>query len=109
MQTNTQITVHNTYQNTVQIAKIKLAKKCITNFDIAKQKKSSNNTWKKRNVNKLCIKKDFVGQKHVACAQKCKYGLPCQTNLANDACQQNFSQNQHFLKQKNNQLIFFKK
>ena len=54
-------------------------------------------------------KKDFVVQKHVACAQKCKYGLPCQTNLANDACQQNFSQNQHFLKQKNNQLIFFKK
>ena len=34
MPSNTQIIVHNAYQNTVQIAKVKQAKKCITNFAI---------------------------------------------------------------------------
>ena len=34
--TDKQIIVYNTYQNTVQIAKTKQAKKCVTNFDITK-------------------------------------------------------------------------
>ena len=57
MQPDTQIIVHNTYQNTVQSAKMKQAKKCITNFAISKQKKdrNRNNTGKKRNAKKICV------------------------------------------------------
>ena len=40
MQTNTQIIVHNTYQNTVQSANDTIKKTCITNFALGKQKKT---------------------------------------------------------------------
>ena len=48
MQTNTQIIVHNPYQNTVQSAKVKQTKKCITDFAVAEQKKTV--TTQEKNV-----------------------------------------------------------
>jgi len=40
MQPDTQTNMHNTYQNIVPSAKVKQAKKCITNFAILKAKKT---------------------------------------------------------------------
>ena len=58
MQSDTQINVHNTYQNTVQSAKVKHTKKCTTNFALSKSKKKEIVQKKKRNVKKICMQNE---------------------------------------------------
>ena len=50
IQPGTQINVYSAYQNTVPSAKVKQAKKCITNFAILKAKKTETVQEKKRRV-----------------------------------------------------------
>ena len=50
IQSVTQINVHSAYQNTVPSAKVKQAKKCITNIAILKAKKTETGQGKKRSV-----------------------------------------------------------
>ena len=58
MQSGTQINVHSAYQNTVPSAKVKQAKKCITNFAILKAKKTETVQEKKRNIKKKCMQNE---------------------------------------------------
>jgi len=60
MQPDTQLIVHNTYQNTVQSAKVKQAKKCIINFAIFKVKKDRNSTVKKPDTKTICKQNEFA-------------------------------------------------
>ena len=74
MQPDTQIIVHNTYQNTVQRAKVKQSKKCITNFAISKQKKTETAQEKNVTPKQYAYKKILHGRSMLHVRKSAKTG-----------------------------------
>ena len=100
MQSNTQIIVHNAYQNTMQNAKIKLATKNVSLILLLQSKKEQKQHRKKTQRQRNMHKKSLHDRSMYHVRKSAWCGLQGQTNLANDAWQQKNPRNQNFFKTK---------